>query len=49
MSLVREYFQFLRQSRKMWMFPVAALVLVLGSLLLLTNSTAVSAFIYTLF
>jgi hypothetical protein len=43
-----EYWHFLKESRKWWMLPLLALLLVLGFILAL-GQTAAAPFIYTLF
>jgi hypothetical protein len=48
-SLVQELWRFLRLRKKYWIWPVVALMLLLGGLLVLTQGSAVAPFIYTLF
>jgi hypothetical protein len=48
-QIVAEYFAFLRQEKKWWMFPIAAVLLLFGSLVLLTQGSPLAPFIYTLF
>jgi hypothetical protein len=45
---VLELWQFLRQTKKWWLFPVLVTLLLLG-LLMWMSSTAAAPFIYTLF
>ena len=47
-NLVSEFVGFLKETRKFWLIPLIIVMLVLGSLLVLTNS-ALAPFIYTLF
>ena len=47
-SLVSEFWQFLRHSKKWWLLPIVAILVVFGVLVLL-SSTAAAPFIYTLF
>jgi len=49
MNFIREMFEFLRMRRKLWMFPLIFALLILCTLLLLAQSTALAPFIYTLF
>jgi drug/metabolite transporter superfamily protein YnfA len=44
----REYWSFLRHTKKWWLLPIL-LVLLLFGLLMLASSTAAAPFIYTLF
>ncbi|HEV2946418.1 MAG TPA: DUF5989 family protein [Gemmataceae bacterium] len=46
--LLVELWQFLRQTKKWWLFPVVVALLMLG-LLIWMSSTAAAPFIYTLF
>jgi hypothetical protein len=46
--LLVELWQFLRQTKKWWLFPVVVTLLMLG-LLIWMSSTAAAPFIYTLF
>lgn len=48
LSLVAEYFLFLKQNRKWWLFPILILIGMLGALLFF-GSSPVAPFIYTLF
>ncbi len=48
LGLVAEYFLFLKQNRKWWLFPILLLVGLLGALLFFGSSPA-APFIYTLF
>jgi uncharacterized protein DUF5989 len=43
-----ELWQFLRQTKKWWLFPVVVTLLILG-LLIWMSGTAAAPFIYTLF
>lgn len=47
-SLVSEFGGFLKETRKFWLIPLIVVMLALGALLVLTNSS-LAPFIYTLF
>ena len=47
-SLLREYWQFLKEEKKRWMLVIVALLLLVGVLVTFTSS-AVAPFIYALF
>ncbi len=49
LSFLREFWKFLRQRKKYWLLPVLVVMLVLGALLVLAQSSAIAPFIYTLF
>jgi hypothetical protein len=49
LQIIGEYFAFLRQEKKWWMFPVVAVLLLFGSLILLTQGSPLAPFIYALF
>ncbi|MFC1674342.1 DUF5989 family protein [Candidatus Omnitrophota bacterium] len=48
-SIIREFWEFLRVRKKWWLMPIVAVLLLLGLLLVFTQSSAVAPFIYTLF
>ena len=47
--VLSEFFEFLRQEKKYWMVPIAAIFLILGMMMVFAQSSAVAPFIYTLF
>ena len=47
--IVGEFFLFLREYKKYWLIPIVAVLLFMGLLIVLTQGTAFSPFIYTLF
>jgi hypothetical protein len=49
MSVLGELWAFLRFRKKLWLLPVVLMALLFGLLVLLTQSSAISPFIYTLF
>ena len=49
MSFLREFWIFLRVRKKYWLFPVVVVMLVLGGLIWLGQTSAVAPMIYTLF
>jgi len=48
-SIVRELWDFMRIRKKWWLGPIIVVLLLLGTLLVLTQGTALAPFIYTLF
>ncbi len=49
MKIITEYFEFLKHSKKWYLLPISIVLLLLGSLILLTQGSALAPFIYTLF
>lgn len=49
MSFLREFWTFLRQRKKYWMLPLILMTLLIGTLLVLAQGSAIAPFIYTLF
>ncbi len=49
MSFVAELWAFMRARKKFWLAPILLMMLLLGTLLILAQSSAVAPFIYTLF
>jgi hypothetical protein len=48
-DFVMELWAFMRERKKFWLLPMFVVLLLLGSLLVLTQGSAVAPFIYTLF
>jgi hypothetical protein len=49
MSLVLELLRFLGSRKKYWLIPLVVITLLFGALVVLTQSSAVAPFIYTVF
>ena len=49
LSIMREFFLFLRENKKTWMIPVVAILMFLGLILVVTQGSALAPFIYALF
>ncbi len=49
LSIVREFFEFLKEHKKFWMIPIVVILLVLGLLVVLGQGSALAPFIYTIF
>jgi hypothetical protein len=49
LSIVGEFWVFLRQRKKLWLMPIVMLLLVLGLVIVLTAKSALAPFIYSLF
>jgi hypothetical protein len=48
-GFLEELWAFMRERKKFWLFPIILVLLLLGTLLVLTEGSAVAPFIYTLF
>jgi heme A synthase len=48
-EFAKELWDFLRERKKFWLLPIIAFLVLLGSLIVLTEGSAVAPFIYTLF
>ncbi len=49
LSILKEFWGFLKVRKKWWLTPIVMVLLLLGALIVLTQSSAVAPFIYTLF
>tara|TARA_B100000780_G_C20819497_1_gene325605 strand:- start:352 stop:501 length:150 start_codon:yes stop_codon:yes gene_type:complete len=49
MSFLKEFIKFLIQRRKFWLIPILIILALVGSLIVLTQGTAIAPFIYTIF
>jgi hypothetical protein len=48
-SIIAEFWEFLRMRKRYWLFPIILALLLLGALIVFTESRAVAPFIYMLF
>jgi hypothetical protein len=48
-SLVGEFWEFLKYRKRYWLLPIVLVMLLLGGLIIFTESSAVAPFIYALF
>ena len=49
LSILSEFFSFLRQEKKFWLAPIVVVLVLFGLLILFAQSSALAPFIYTLF
>lgn len=49
LDLLRDLWDFMRVRRKFWLAPIILVLLLLGTLVVLSQGSAVAPFIYTLF
>ena len=48
-GILKELWDFLRARKKWWLTPIVVILVLLGLLIVLTETSAVAPFIYTLF
>ena len=48
-SLIREFWVFLKVRKKFWMMPIFVVLVLLGILLIFAQTSPLAPFIYTLF
>ncbi len=49
MGLLIEFWGFMKVRKKFWLMPIIIILLLLGALIVFTESSAVAPFIYALF
>jgi hypothetical protein len=49
LSIISEFWQFLKVRKKWWLLPIVLSLLLLGALIVFAEGSALSPFIYTLF
>ncbi len=49
MGLIREFWGFMKVKKKFWLLPIIIILVLLGALIVFTESSAVAPFIYALF
>jgi hypothetical protein len=49
MGLIREFWGFMKVRKKFWLLPIIIILVLLGALIVFTESSAVAPFIYALF
>ena len=47
--VVSDFWAFLRQEKKYWLVPIVVMFVLFGMLIVLSQSSAIAPFIYTLF
>jgi len=48
-DLIKDLWEFMKERKKFWLLPIFLVLLLLGVLLVLAQSSAIAPFIYTLF
>lgn len=48
-SIISEFWEFLKYRKRYWLLPIVIILLLLGLLIVFTESSAIAPFIYALF
>ncbi|MBO6548327.1 MAG: hypothetical protein JJ964_01745 [Rhizobiales bacterium] len=48
-SFIKEIFAYMSARKKWWLFPILAILVSIGALLVLAKGSAIAPFIYTVF
>jgi hypothetical protein len=48
-ELLKEFWDFVKVRKKYWLIPIFVLLFLFGSIIILSQGTAVAPFIYTIF
>ena len=48
-SFIKDFWEFLKERKKYWLFPIIIVLALFGSLIVLTQGSVVAPFIYTIF
>jgi len=49
MDFLKEFFEFMKNRRKYWLYPVLIILALFGALIILSQGSAIAPFIYTFF
>jgi len=49
LSILAEFWEFIKARKKFWLAPIVFFLLLFGTLIVLTEGTAIAPFIYALF
>ena len=49
LSFIKEFWEFLKKKKKYWLFPIIIVLALFGTLIVLSQGSAVAPFIYTIF
>ncbi|HEY8713174.1 MAG TPA: DUF5989 family protein [Thermoanaerobaculia bacterium] len=48
-ELIKEFYEYIRERKKLWMLPIILILLLLSGIITLTAGSALAPFIYSLF
>ena len=49
LELLQDFWSFMKERKKFWLAPIIVLLLLFGTLIVLTEGSALAPFIYTIF
>ena len=49
LSIIKEFWEFLKVCKKWWLAPIVIFLFLLGALIIFTEGSAIAPFIYTIF
>jgi len=49
MEIIKEFYQYFKDRKKIWLAPVIVLLLIIGIILIIGGSSVLGPFIYTIF
>ena len=49
LDFLKEFWEFLRERKKYWLIPIFIVLALFGSLIVLSQGSAIAPFIYTIF
>ena len=49
MSFIKEFWEFLKERKKYWLYPIIIVLVLFGGLIILSQGSAVAPFIYAIF
>lgn len=49
MEIIKEFYQYFKDRKKIWLAPVIVLLLIIGVILIIGGSSVLGPFIYTIF
>jgi len=49
LSVIAEFWEFLRHRKKFWLLPIVLMLLMLGIVIVMTANSALAPFIYSIF
>ena len=49
MEFIKDLWKYMRERKKIWLIPLIVILLIFGTLIVLSSGSAIAPFIYTLF